>query len=247
MEYPFRPLPSELTVEIARIDPRVYRRLALTSRRVQSAINPALASLCRQPISAIEITNFYRESGYTSFRLDTPIRPWNPAEPVHILEKVVSVKIGTSELRIVFADFLTSNDVSSAFVTEERPLDTLTMTIQQLLDAGYVFNLVITNKILNRRLSCRRWDPAFATRITFEIFESRLRTDLDALRTYPSNSSAIANIVNIIKGLIQSMASILDVRDYDNYLGREFYILTDPTTKLDRLLTIVADLRTRVP
>src|SRR6266540_4214199 len=59
--YPFPGLPNDLTREIAKVSPGVYRNLSLTSKDINKIIKQpsVLENICRAPITPAELTRYF--------------------------------------------------------------------------------------------------------------------------------------------------------------------------------------------
>lgn len=172
--YPLGPLPSELIEKIIceERNPQLYASLSRTSKKLYQVAHRTLPIICRSKISPREIINYMTGSNseiYLTYFHD-------PDSDREVFARVI-LRPNIKDKKLINIDLNTLGSAVQGTKYNElyRP-EEIPGLLQLLSRRGFTWlKLDTIYKIVSRRQSCIKLDPAYALNYVWNVFQLRLQ------------------------------------------------------------------------
>jgi hypothetical protein len=209
MEYPLGPFPPELLRYIS-LDPRVFARLSGINRRIATAIEPVIESICNEPITTREFINFYLKSLRRDPSISFDVRLTNLSPLTGRRERFewVEFEIGyTDDNRFYFYLGIGGEPGSPNPNYVSHTFDDLTINdfgpwMTEYLDRRrFVVDLVNLYYIYKNRRGCVCRNPNYPLERVLKIVKGRFQRLLTLNKNSPSDPAPIRYFTDLISEL----------------------------------------------
>jgi hypothetical protein len=200
--YPLGPFPPELLAIIAS-EPEVYCILSRVSKRVRSAIRPALRTLSQIPVSSWEILRSIQPESFSSPAFRSKLRDSDP------ITSTILITISPKSFNPIKIDTKSTGD---RFIGEPTyyPIETFGKYLKDLIESGFEPELMIVYESLKLRNIPENIIPNYPLVEIHRIFDQRKKEILSFLERVREPLLNEAIIGSRFNRLVLDFLNILD-------------------------------------